>query len=120
MDRAMASLWCGSDLATLSRAHGAGASLQADERHLLEMDDTAMISETLNQQVDRYVLGHLFAGAPLRAYVKLRPYQTRNMLQELEVYERLARLGMEISKKDLRERFSLSLVGENDEVVSAH
>jgi phage gp29-like protein len=118
MDRAMAALWCGSDLSTFSRANGVGASMQADERSLLESDDAAMVSETLNVQVDRHVLGHLFGGSPVRAYVRLRPSQHRNVLQEIEVYERLARLGLEIPKKDLRERFGVGLTGENDECVA--
>jgi hypothetical protein len=114
MDRAMATLWCGSDLATMSRANGSGASLQADERLLLEMDDATMISETLNDQVDRYVLGHLFEGAPVRAYFQLRPTGQRDMLLDLEVYERLARLGVEVPKKDLREKFGISLPETTD------
>ena len=44
MDRAMASLWRGADLSTLSRGQGLGASLQADEMAMLEQDDAALIS----------------------------------------------------------------------------
>lgn len=109
MDRAMVALWCGSDLATFSRASGVGASLQADERVLLQADDAAMVSETLNAQVDRYVLGHLFGSEPIRAYLRIRPIQQRDVLRELEICERLIRLGVEISKQDLRERFGVGL-----------
>ncbi|MDR2576959.1 MAG: DUF935 domain-containing protein [Puniceicoccales bacterium] len=110
MDRAMVALWCGGDLSTLSRANAVGASLQGDERSLLESDDAAMISETLNAQVDRYVLGYLFGRQPIKAYVRLRPSQHRDVLQELEIYERLMRLGIEVSEQDLRERFGVGLV----------
>jgi phage gp29-like protein len=113
MDRAMVALWCGGDLSTLSRANSVGASLQGDERLLLESDDAAMISETLNAQVDRYVLGHLFGGKPVKAYIRLRPSQHRNVIEELEVYERLMRLGIAVSKQDLRERFGVSLDEHN-------
>ncbi|MDR2030109.1 MAG: DUF935 domain-containing protein [Puniceicoccales bacterium] len=119
MDRAMAALWCGADLGTLSRASGVGASLQAGERLLLEVDDAANVSETLNAQVDCHVLGHLFPGAPVRAYVKLRPSQQRDMLQELEIYERLVRLGLPIAQKDLRERFGIGLPMDGEATLSA-
>jgi phage gp29-like protein len=109
MDRAMAALWCGSDLSTLSRASAVGASLQGGERVSLEIDDAAMISETLNMQVDSYVLGHLFGSAPVKAYLRLRPSISEDMLRDLELYERLVKLGLEISDRDLRERFGVSL-----------
>jgi hypothetical protein len=94
-----------------------GASLQADERLILETDDAATISETLNAQVDCHVLGHLFPGAPVRAYVRLRTSPQRSILQELEICERLARMGLPIPLKDLRERFAISLPGEGEEVL---
>lgn len=119
MDRAIAALWCGSDLSTLSRGNGVGASLQGDGRLILENDDAATISETLNAQVDCHVLGHLFPGAPLRAYVRLRTAPERNALEELEICERLARMGLPIPLKDLRERFAISLPLEGDEVLAA-
>jgi phage gp29-like protein len=107
MDRAMAALWCGSDLSTFSRSNGTGASMQADERILLEQDDAAMISEILNEQVDRYVLKYLFDDTPVKAYVALKPTSTRNLLQELDMCERLKKLGVPISPNDLCQRFGM-------------
>ncbi|MDR0340264.1 MAG: DUF935 domain-containing protein [Puniceicoccales bacterium] len=109
MDRAMAALWCGSDLSTLSRASAVGASLQSGERASLEAEDAAMISETLNAQVDRYVLGHLFGNGPALAYLRLRPVAQEDVLRDLEIYERLSRLGISIPVGELRERFGIGL-----------
>jgi hypothetical protein len=109
MDRAMAALWCGSDLSTLSRASAVGASLQSGERASLEAEDAAMISETLNAQVDNHVLTHLFGAVPVRAYLRLRPTAQEEILRDLEIYERLSKLGIPIPLGDLRERFGIGL-----------
>ena len=85
MDRTMAALWCGSDLSTFSRNNGVGSSMQADERTLLEEDDAAMIGETLNEQVDRYVLHYLFGKQPIKAYVALKTENHRNLMAELDL-----------------------------------
>jgi phage gp29-like protein len=107
MDRSMAALWCGCDLSTLSRSHSVGASCQVNEHELLQQDDALAISETLNEQVDRYVLKHLFGSQPVKAYVSLRIQPTRNIMQELEICERLQKMGINIPKNDLCERFGI-------------
>jgi phage gp29-like protein len=117
MDRAMATIWCGSDLSTLSRSSAIGASLQSGERILLENEDAAMISETINEQVDKFVLAYLFGDAPVKAYLRLRPTAQEEMLRDLEVYERLAKLGISLPENDLRERFAISLPENNSDGV---
>jgi phage gp29-like protein len=108
MDRALVALWRGSDLATLSRQSGAGASLQADETAMLEEDDAAMISETLNVQVDKFVIKYLFGAVPAKAYIKLIPSVRRNITEELNLYRELHRMGVPFSLNDIRERFNLA------------
>lgn len=72
MDRAMATLWRGADLSTISKGDGNGASLQGDESDLIEQDDAEMISETLNTQVDPQVIRALFGeGVKPLAYIRL-------------------------------------------------
>ncbi|MDR1456451.1 MAG: DUF935 domain-containing protein [Puniceicoccales bacterium] len=109
MDRAMAALWCGSDLSTMSRGNGVGASMQAGGQNLLEQDDAAIISEVLNEQVDRYVLNYLFGDAPVKAYLSLQSTQSDNFLWDLELYERLAKLGVQIPANDLCEHFGVRI-----------
>jgi hypothetical protein len=60
-DRAMAARWRGADLSTISQGkEGVGASLQGDETNLLLEDDARLVTETLNDQVDRHVLEQAF------------------------------------------------------------
>ncbi|MDR2737486.1 MAG: DUF935 domain-containing protein [Puniceicoccales bacterium] len=118
MDRAISALWRGSDLATLSRQSGAGASLQADEEEILEQDDAAMISETLNMQVDRFVIGHLFGNVPTKAYIKFIPNVKRNVADELNLYRELYRMGVPISMNDIRERFNLATPNDGELVLN--
>jgi len=60
MDRGIAVLWRGADLGTISREGGVGASLQMDEPGLLADADAALIAETLNTQVNAYLIRHVF------------------------------------------------------------
>ncbi|MDR2737383.1 MAG: DUF935 domain-containing protein [Puniceicoccales bacterium] len=108
MDRAISALWRGSDLSTMSRESGVGASLQGDELSVLEEDDAAMISETLNSQVDKIVLKYLFGNAQGKAYIKFIPNVRRNVAEELNLYRELHRMGVPISINDIRERFNLA------------
>lgn len=73
-DRALAALWRGADLSTISQGkEGVGASLQSDETNLLLEDDAKLISETLNERVDRFVLEYTFGpGVEPLAYIKLQ------------------------------------------------
>lgn len=114
MDRAIAALWRGSDLATLSRQNGAGASVQADETAILEEDDSAMISETLNAQVDKFVIKHLFGDEQVKAYIRLIPNIRKNVKDEISLYRDLYDLGVPLSLSDVRERFSLPMPVEDD------
>jgi phage gp29-like protein len=64
MDRAMASLWRGCDLSTLS-ADNKGASVQEGESDILLEDDALMVSETLNLYIDKWVIWQKFGARPL-------------------------------------------------------
>jgi hypothetical protein len=75
-DRAIAARWRGADLSTISsgkQSEGTGASLQGDETDLILEDDAALITEALNEQVDRFVIEYAFGeGTELKAYFKLK------------------------------------------------
>jgi phage gp29-like protein len=118
MDRAISALWRGSDLTTLSRQNGTGASLQADETTILEEDDAAMISETLNAQVDRFVIGYLFGNEDVRAYIHMIPSIRKNIRDEIALYKDLYNLGVPLALDDIRERFSLSTPTDSDVLLT--
>ena len=117
MDRAISALWRGSDLTTLSRANGTGASLQSDEMTILEEDDAGLISETLNTQVDKYVIKYLFGNVPVKAYIKFIPSVKHNVNEELTLYRTLYEMGLPLSINDIRERFNLATPSDNETLL---
>lgn len=118
MDRAIAALWRGSDLATLSRASGVGASLQADETTILLEDDANMISETLNEQIDRLVLRYLFGDVQQKAYIRLITPTSVNAKDEIAVYRTLYEMGVPLATEDIREKFGLPTPSPDEAILS--
>lgn len=113
MDRAMAALWRGADLGTFSRDEGArGASVQGAETTMLEADDASLISETLNTQLGRPVIRHLFGTETPRAYLRLIT-RDRRRLDDLLVFEKLHAMGVPLSHDQLAERFGIRLSAQH-------
>lgn len=107
MDRAIIALWRGADLSTLSADSGVGVSLQKIEIGMLERADALLIADTLNVQVSRPVIRHLFGDVVPKARLRLRDDNLVPLAQDLGVLERLQRLGVEIPADWLRARFSI-------------
>lgn len=116
MDRAMVALWRGCDLTTLAKSQAIGASVQENETSILEEDDAAMISETLNSQVDRQVLNHLFKVKRGKAYIQLQPSRTQKTLQDLQIYRQLSDMGLSIPSNHLYERFGIPQPSDDDKI----
>ena len=117
MDRAIAALWRGSDLSTISRVNAVGASLQTEETELLVEDDAAWLSETLNLQIDRRVIQHLFGDVPHRAYFKFLAPQRQNLDQDLRVDEFLVRHGAPLAVEDALERYGRSTPATSEHLL---
>ncbi len=107
MDRALIALWRGGDLSTLSQSNGLGTKAQSGETRLIEEDDAALISETLNAQVDRVVLRHRFGVERGQAYFRLKPPPRRDLRDELEIVRGLRDLGLTVPETYLRQRFGI-------------
>jgi phage gp29-like protein len=105
MDRAITTLWRGADLGTMSAHHASGASLQAEETDILELDDAQMISETLTAQVSRYVLQYHFGDAPQLAYIKILARDKRDLDQDLKVDQFLLQSGAPLAINDALQRY---------------
>jgi hypothetical protein len=118
MDRMMAALWRGADLSTLSREHGYGASLQDRESCLLEEDDCALISETLNERVDAWVIRYLFGKnvKPL-ARVRVLPAPRECSEYDLRVDQFLLTNGAPLSLNETLERYGRELPETGDAVL---
>jgi hypothetical protein len=73
MDRALATLWRGGDLSTMSKDGAAvGSNSQSGESDIIEQDDAQWVSEQLRLKLDRLVLDYTFGeGTPALAYVKV-------------------------------------------------
>ncbi|MDR2201120.1 MAG: DUF935 domain-containing protein [Puniceicoccales bacterium] len=117
MDRAISVLWRGSDLSTLSRSSGTGASLQGDETTILLEDDANMISETLNEQVDRCVIRYLFGNVTPKAYIRLITARSANGKDEISIYRTLYEMGIPLAIEDIREKFGLPTPGSEENVL---
>lgn len=119
MDRMMSALWRGADLSTMSsgQGEGTGASLQGEEKEVLEADDAAMLSEALQEYVDRYaILYHLGDEEPL-AYIQIKTSTKKNVDQDLKVDETLQRMGFPITAQSLSDRYNRPLPDEKEIVI---
>jgi hypothetical protein len=107
MDRVMIALWRGADLGTLSRNQGYGASLQGEESRILEVDDAKLISETLNNTLDRQVIKLLFGQTvePL-AYINILVSPQDYTTQDLAIDKFLAEHGAALSQSRALQRYN--------------
>ena len=108
MDRAIAALWRGADLSTLSAGtgEGSGASLQGDEADLIEQDACAEISETLHTTLDRLIVDLLQGPqAPLLATFALTPQSRPDATREIAIDTHLVNLGAKLSLRDALARY---------------
>lgn len=120
MDRALASLWRGADLATISKGEGAiGASLQANEGDILLEDDLKLCEEALNEQATKPCLDYLFGTTRCLAYLKLTRPQQKNVDQDLKVDTFLRDSGVPQAIKDVAERYERPLPEEGEDVLQA-
>lgn len=120
LDKKIIVLWLGADLATQSAGNEAvGASLQGDETDTLVEDDAALISETLNEQVDRFVLQwHFGDGVTPLAYFRLQAPKKRNITTELAVDDWLLRSGAPVTVRSILERYGRPVPEAGDELLT--
>lgn len=108
LDRKIITLWRGADLATASRGGDAvGASIQEDETDLLTEDWASMISETLNDQIDRLVLAwHFGEDVEPCAFFRMCPPRRRNVELDLKVDDAFLRWGIPLGVDAAYERYN--------------
>ncbi|MDR1304473.1 MAG: DUF935 domain-containing protein [Verrucomicrobiales bacterium] len=121
MDRALAALWRGADLSTISAGtgDGAGASLQGREGDLLLEDDCVMVSEALQQQIDPAVIRYFFGAEEPLAYFELEPPARKNIDQDLKVDDFLVRNGARLSTRETLERYGRSEAEAGEPALTA-
>jgi hypothetical protein len=120
MDRVMIALWRGADLSTLSRAQGYGASLQQEESRILEFDDAALISTTLNTTLDPWVIQYLFGeGTTPLAYIKIQVTPKEGTAQDLAIDQFLLQHGAKLSLPKTLERYGRAPANDNEPALVA-
>lgn len=120
LKRTVVTLILGSDLATISAGsgQGQGASLQGQEDAKRERADCSLISETLNRQLDKFVINYTFGpDVPVLVKFNLVPSKRQDIAQELSVDKTLNDMGVEISKADIRDRFGRSEPKDGEELI---
>jgi len=105
-DRAMARLACGSDLSTLSREDGAGASLQGNDNDELISDDCQWLSELYQEQLSRRVIEWTYGeGTEPLAFFQIAPPQNQDTKLEMEVDKHVKTFGVNLATDDIAERY---------------
>ncbi len=113
-DRAMAILWRGADLSTMSRGGGSvGASVQEKETEILFQDDCAMIEDALNRQIVPYIIQYATGGADVLVELRLSQPQKIETDKEIAVDTFLLGAGVPITKASLLDRYGRSTPPED-------
>lgn len=117
MDRAIARIWRGGDLGTLSKEGAAvGSNPQQAETGIFAAADAKLISETLQHYFDRWVIHYRFGRAP-RAYFQLKVPTAIDHDLELRIDDALIRWGIPRSQADLLKRYARPAATASDPVA---
>gem|GEM_PF-559189 len=121
MDRALAAIWRGGDLSTMSKGGQAvGSNAQESESDALAADDAEWLSETLRHKLDRLVLDYVFGPeTPALAYIQVLSAPKDNSAADLKTDDFLLKAGFPISVKSASERYSRPLPDDGDELLQA-
>ena len=86
-------------------ASSTGASVQGDESDILLFDDAEIISESLNLQVDRWIVWQLFGVDRSLAYIRLMVPDKKNVESDLKVDELLLKSGARLGERERMEYY---------------
>lgn len=117
MDRAIAALYRGADLSTISKGEGLGASLQGEESDMLEADQCAEISEALHEQVDRLVIRYECGDDEPLAYIWIEPVSKPDVESNTKIDDHLAKFGIRLSKRDMLQRYGRAEAADVDDAL---
>ena len=120
VDRAISALYRGGDLATMSstQGEGTGSDAQDGESELMDGDGCAMVSETLHNQIDRFVIRFTCGDfEPLAGIVINPPAETTDIDREIKIDQHLAALGVKLSKADALQRYGRTEAESDDDAL---
>lgn len=108
-DRAIATLYRGADLSTMSAGGQAvGSNPQNEEMGILEADACQRMSETLHEQVERYVIRFMTGDEEPLAAIRIEPMKKPNITTEIQIDQHLINNGVKLSKLDALQRYGRS------------
>ena len=121
-EEALAILWQGGDLSTMSSAagQGTGASLQGSSLQNLEADDAQWASEILQAPIARRVTAWKFGeAAPFKAGTREKtPSAAKEARLDLEIIGKLVELGAPIAIADTLETFGKSTPKDGEPLLT--
>ena len=118
MDRMIATLVRGGDLSTISRDNSTGSNPQQQDADALLEDDCALVSETLQTQLDRLVIRMVHGDETPAAYIVIEPPSTTDQSKELAIDTGLADLGVKQDPADLAERYGREVLSTKPEILN--
>ncbi len=118
IDRAMAAVWHGSDLSTMSREESVGSLAQNAEADTLELDDCKKISDTINKQLISYIVKYALGTDEVLVKFELDVSDLESTGDELTVDKGLYEMGFKHSVNDLAERYGRKVPEDDEETLS--
>lgn len=120
VDRAISALYRGGDLATQSSGpDAAGVNAQDGESELMDGDGCKMISETLRDQVEKFVIRfELGDFEPLAEIVIDPPADSDDVERDMKIDNHLAALGVRLSKKDALTRYGRTEAEDENDALT--
>ncbi|MDO5320103.1 MAG: DUF935 family protein [bacterium] len=116
-DRAIAALYRGADLSTISKGDGTGASLQGDEAGMIEQDAAANLGETLHEQVDRFVIRYVTGDDEPLASISIEPVNKPDVDTDIKIDNHLGEFGIRLSKNDMLARYGRTEAKDDDDAA---
>jgi len=89
----------------MSKGDGTGASVQGDETDMLEDDDADSITETLNEQIDRFVILYTTGDTTPLAWVKIKTGLRDDTDGDLAIDKGLDEMGWQQPAEALEKRY---------------
>ena len=108
-DRAIATIWRGGDVASISAADAVGAESQGEEKEMLEKDDAEILESTINTQVLPWVIWYALGTRDVQVEFRINVPARRDVKTSIETDTFLLDAGVPMAKADLAERYGRAL-----------
>ena len=121
MDRAIAAICRGADLSTMSGGHaggGKGASVQGEESDILEQDDAAHMSETL-EKLSRLVIAQLFGNEQPLARLQITIPDKKDTADTVNRLSALVGWGVPVGQAFARGELDVPAPAEGETLLTA-